>query len=142
MQLGWSSYDVLTLEFADPVAGETSVSDDKKFEDSYSLRFGLEYRLNDSWALRGGYLRDNKAVPDTHLEPTLPENARNLYSVGVGWNSNSLTVDAFFMLLTQDDREITTSTKTIMIDETEVAFNGKYEGSALLFGVTLGYALD
>jgi len=140
MQLGWSSYDKLVLKLEDPVAGETELADDKMYKDSYSLRFGLEYRLNEAWAIRGGYLRDNEAVPDTHVEPTLPENKRHLFSLGFGWNSDNWSVDGFFVLLTQDDREITTSTKTILGGA--VPFNGTYTGGANLFGVTLGYAIN
>ncbi len=69
MQLGWSSYDKLVIELTDPVAGQTELEDEKNYEDSFSLRFGLEYRINEAWAVRGGYLRDNNAVPDTHVEP-------------------------------------------------------------------------
>jgi long-chain fatty acid transport protein len=145
MQLGWSSYDVLTLEFDKPVGGEKTVSDDKKYEDSYSLRVGLEYRINEAWAIRGGYLRDNRAVPDAYVEPTLPEGDRHLFSLGFGWKMDNFSVDGYFMLLTQDDRTITNSTK--FYDATETApqlakpFNGTYTGGANLFGVTLGYAL-
>lgn len=139
MQLGWSSYDKLVLKLEDPVAGENELASDKKYEDSYSLRLGLEYRLNDAWALRGGYLRDNAAVPDAYVEPTLPENKRHLYSLGFGWNSGAWRVDGFFMLLTQDDREITNSVHEVL---GSVPFNGKYEGSATLFGATIGYAIN
>jgi len=142
MQLGWSSYDKLVLTLNDPVGppGDqtNTIEDDKNYEDSYSLRFGLEYRLNESWAIRAGYLRDNNAVPDAYVEPTLPENKRHLYSLGFGWKSDNFSVDGYGMMLTQDDREITNSEKTILGG---VPFNGMYEGSAWLFGLTFGYAI-
>ncbi len=148
MQLGWSSYDSLAVEFEQPVAGRRKISDAKKYEDSYSLRFGLEYRLNESWSLRAGYLRDNHAVPDNYVEPTLPEGDRSLYSLGFGWRSDAFSIDGYAMMLTQDDRDITNSTKEILDDpnipnppDSGTPFNGKYEGSAWLFGLTLGYAI-
>jgi len=101
MQLGWSSYDKLELTLEQPVGappGETTISDEKNYEDSYSLRLGLEYRINESWAIRGGYLRDNNAVPDDYVEPTLPEGTRDLFSIGFGWNNNNFTVDGYFLL--------------------------------------------
>ena len=132
MQLGWSSYDKLTVKYADPVGGATESTADRMYEDSYSLRFGLEYMVNEDFALRAGFLRDNKAVPDKYLEPSLPEGDRNLYSVGAGYKINDLTIDAYFMLLTQEDRKITGS---------DFGFNGTYKGSANLFGVSFGYGL-
>ena len=134
------SGDILTIEFDQAVGGETTHSDEKKYEDSYSLRFGLEYRINESWAIRGGYLRDNNAVPDSHVEPTLPEAKRDLISLGFGWKNENFTVDGFFLILMQQDREITTSTKTILGGA--VPFNGTYTGGANLFGITLGYAIN
>ncbi len=148
MQLGWSSYDKLQVEFEQPVAGRTVISDDKNYEDSYSLRFGLEYRVNECWSVRGGYLRDNHAVPDNYVEPTLPEGDRSLYSLGFGWRSEAFSIDGYAMMLTQDDRDITNSTKEILDDpnvpnppDSGTPFNGLYEGGAWLFGITLGYAI-
>ena len=132
MQLGWSSYDELTVKYDDPVGGATESTVERNFEDSSSLRFGFEYLVNDDWAVRAGYLRDNNAVPDANLEPSLPEGDRNLYSFGVGYTIDNLTIDAFFMLLQQDDREI---------DDSVYVFNGKYTGSANLFGISFGYGL-
>ena len=132
MQLGWSSYDELKVEYDAPVGGQTVSAVDRNYEDSYSLRFGLEYMINEQFAVRGGFLRDNKAVPDDYLEPTLPEGDRNLFSIGAGYTINNLTIDAFFMLLQQDDRTIETS---------EFGFNGTYKGGANLFGVSLGLGL-
>lgn len=130
MQLGWSSYDELKLVFDKPVGGSTESIAEKKYEDSFSLRFGLEYMVDDQFAIRMGYLRDNHAVPDNRVEPTLPEGDRNLYSVGLGYKMDNLTIDGYYIMLTQDDREITNS-----VD----GFNGTYTGMANMFGVSFEY---
>ena len=132
MELGWSSYDELTVKYDDPVGGATESTAERNYEDSYSLRFGLEYLINEQIAIRAGYLRDNKAVPDANVEPSLPEGNRNLYSFGLGYTMDNFTIDGFFMLLQQEDREI---------DNSDYMFNGKYTGSANLFGISLGYGL-
>jgi long-chain fatty acid transport protein len=140
MQLGWSSYDELVVKFDDPIGPDqiTETVAEKNYEDSYSLRFGLEYRM-DKLALRLGYLRDNRAVPDEFVEPTLPEGDRNLYSIGAGYTMGDITIDAFYMLLTQDDRKITTS-KVPITANSPSTFNGEYKGLSNLFGLTLGYS--
>ena len=120
--------------------GISEFEDPKNYEDSYSIRLGLEYRLNESWAIRGGYLRDNKAVPDAWVEPTLPEGDRDLFSIGFGWTNSSWTVDGYFLILNQSDRQITNSEHDILGGA--IDFNGLYEGSGTLFGVTLGYAIN
>jgi len=138
MQLNWSSYDVLTIEFDDPVAGQTKTEAIRNYEDSYSLRFGLEYRYNEQLSLRAGYLRDNHAVPDEYVEPSLPEGDRDLYSVGVGYKMGNITLDAFYMYLHQKDRTITTS--ELEVNGQPYPFNGTYKGMSHLFGATVGYS--
>ncbi len=130
MQLGWSSYDELKIVFDDAVGGSTESVVERKWEDTASLRFGLQYSVNEVFDLRLGYLRDNKAVPDERLEPSLPEGDRNLYSIGFGYKLNELTIDGFYMLLTQDDRTISNSVE---------GFNGTYTGLSNLFGLSFQY---
>ncbi|MHB2154001.1 OmpP1/FadL family transporter [Calditrichota bacterium GD2] len=129
--IGWSSYDVLKVEFKDPVGGKTETISERKYQNSASYRFGMEYRLNEKLALRAGYMRDNHAVPDERVEPSLPEGDRNIYNIGFGYKMGNITIDFAYMLLLQDDREITNS-----VDD----FNGKYESLANLYGLTIGYA--
>ncbi|MHB2149917.1 OmpP1/FadL family transporter [Calditrichota bacterium LG25] len=129
--IGWSSYDVLKVEFKDPVGGKTETISERKYQNSASYRFGMEYRLNEKLALRAGYMRDNHAVPDERVEPSLPEGDRNIYNIGFGYKMGNITFDFAYMLLLQDDREITNS-----VDD----FNGKYESLANLYGLTIGYA--
>ncbi len=131
MQLGWSSYDELTIKFDDPVAGKDETVAEKGYEDSYSLRFGLEYRYTESLAFRAGYCRDNHAVPDENVEPDLPEGDRNCYTVGIGYKMSDFIIDAWYFYLSQDERKITDSNHE---------FNGTYTGMGNLFGVTLGYS--
>jgi len=128
---GWSSYDKLVVEFDQAVAGETRNVSERRYEDTYSLRFGMEYRIDESWTLRSGYLYDRHAVPEAYVEPSLPEGDRHNYSIGLGYNWQNITVDAAYQILLQDDREITNSVQN---------FNGKYSGLANIFGMTIGYA--
>jgi len=129
--LGWSSYDKLIVEFEEPVAGNSATVAEKNYKDSHSLRVGAEYRLNDALAMRAGYLRDYHAVPDKMVEPSLPEGDRHLYSFGLGYKVSNYIIDAFYMYLEQDDREITNS---------ELNFNGTYKANGHLFGMTVGYS--
>lgn len=129
---GWSSYDKLIIEFDDPVAGLNEIETEKNYEDTYSLRFGLEYRVVETGlSLRAGYIWDRHAVPDDYVEPTLPEGDRHNYTVGIGYRFGSLNIDAAYHSLLQDDRQITNSVHD---------FNGKYTGMANLYGLSLGYA--
>jgi len=135
VQMGWSSYDELVLEFEDPVGGQSGRSSIRNYEDTYSLRFGLEYQLFSSLALRGGYIIDNKAVPDKYVEPSLPEGDRNIYSVGLGYQFQfekflDVTIDAAYVFLDQKDRTITDSIN---------GFNGTYKSLANMYALSVGW---
>jgi len=69
----------------------------------------------------------------------LPEGDRNLYSVGVGYKINNITLDAYYMLLQQEDRTITNS--NLEVNGQPFPFNGTYKGLANMFGMTIGISL-
>ena len=128
---GWESYDKLTVTFDDPVGGSTETTSNKNYQNSASMRLGLEYRLNDQLALRGGYMRDNHAVPDADVEPSLPEGDRDIYNLGIGYKMGAISIDGYYMLLLQKDRVITNSVHD---------FNGTYKAVSALYGLSFGYA--
>jgi len=128
---GWESYDELVVKFDDPVGGSTETVSEKNYQNSVSYRLGLEYRLSEDLALRAGYMRDNHAVPDEDVEPSLPEGDRDLYNFGIGYKFSALKIDASYTLLLQEDREITNSVHD---------FNGTYKSIGHLYGLSFGYA--
>ncbi|NOX89905.1 MAG: transporter [Calditrichaeota bacterium] len=129
--MGWHTYDRLKVTFADPVGGEKETVSPRNYSDSFSLRFGIEYRLDPHFTLRAGYLWDYHAVPSAYVEPTLPENDRHNYTIGLGYRLKSWSVDVAYQILLQDDRNIKQSVNN---------FDGKYTGIANLYGLTVGYA--
>jgi len=128
LKIGWSSYDKLVVTFDDPVAGQTETSTEKNYQDSYSLRFGLNYQVDESLAVRAGYSRDEQTVPKEYLEPSLPEGNRHNYSIGLGYKIAGFSIDGFYHVLLQDDRSSTLE-----------GFSGEYSGLATLYGFSLGY---
>lgn len=128
---GWHSFDQIKVRFDQPVAGQTESVNPRNYKDSYSLRFGLEYRLDKHLTMRAGYCWDYHAVPAAYVEPTLPENDRHNYTIGLGYRMNHLSLDIAYHILLQDDREV----KGSVYD-----FDGIYTGIANILGLTLGFA--
>ncbi len=129
--MGWHTYDEIKVMFNQPVAGQTESVNPRNYKDSFTLRLGMEYRLDEHFTLRTGYAWDYHAVPSAYVEPTLPENDRHNYTIGLGYHINQFTVDAALHLLLQDDREVTDSVYN---------FDGTYTGLANIFSLTFGYA--
>ncbi len=128
---GWHTYDRLTVNFDQPVGGSTVSESPRNYQDAYSLRFGLEYRMEEGVIVRAGYAWDKRVVPSAYVEPGFPENHRHNYTVGLGYKFKGFTIDAAYHLLLQDDRKIENSVHT---------FNGKYTGLANLYGLSVGYS--
>ncbi len=131
LAMGWHTYDQVKIDFAQPVAGQRTSVNPRNYKDTFSLRLGLEYRLDRHFTMRAGYAWDYHAVPSAYVEPTLPENDRHNYTVGLGYRDRHFSVDAAYHILLQDDREV----KNTVND-----FDGTYSGLANIFSVTLGYA--
>ena len=131
LQIGWSSYDKLAVDFKEETAAVTDISSDKNWEDVYSIRFGAEYRFDEALAFRVGYMQDNSPIPDETLDPMLPGGDRDLFTFGLGYKMDQFTIDGAYMILFQEDRKITTS---------EIDFNGEYKSIAALFGISFGYS--
>ncbi|MHB2149919.1 OmpP1/FadL family transporter [Calditrichota bacterium LG25] len=127
----WSSYDELKITFKDPVAGQTESVNPRHYQDSYSIRFGLEYRMENNFTVRAGYCWDQHAVPDEYVEPGLPESDRHNYTLGLGYRIHRVSIDLAYHLLLQDDREVSNTVHN---------FDGKYTGMANLYGLSVGYS--
>lgn len=137
--VGWSSYDKLTVNLTtgppdphqqnQPVQkGEVQIKD---WTNAYLIRFGGEYKYNDQFTFRAGYIFDKTPQPDKYIEPVLPDANRNDLTVGVGYHfSQQITIDAMYMLVLFNDRTVTSSPYSLP---------GTYKSSANLLGIDVGY---
>ncbi len=131
VQIGWSRYDKIVVSLDKTVNGETEMVMTKNYEDSYSVRFGLEYKIDTSLALRAGYYWENSSVPSRYVEPSMPDGKRHNYTIGFGYQFAGISFDGFYHIVLLDDRTVTNSIH---------GFNGDYSGLATLYGLTLGYS--
>ena len=92
---GWSTYDEIKVRFKDPVNGQYSSVQPKKWEDVFSYRFGVRYRMSDIYTFRAGYVFDKAPVPDSNLDPQLPDGDRHVYTAGLDWKLWDKTVLGF-----------------------------------------------
>ncbi|MGO1003574.1 OmpP1/FadL family transporter [Lysobacter sp. CA196] len=104
------------------------------WEDTMMYALGAEYDLSDSFTLRGGVAIDETPTNDHARTPRLPDNDRNLYSIGLTWNANEhLSVDAAYTRITIDSPTINT------VSSSGSTLQGSYKGHADLFGLAAQY---
>jgi len=137
--IGWSSYDKLevtfeTYDLAPTVPGVQNVqSADRNYENTFIVRAGMEYKINNDFTLRGGLLLDKNPVQKEYVEPTLPDADRIGFNIGFGYKfTENLSLDFSYLLLTFSERKVTDS---------KFGFNGTYQNMAHLLGIDLSYNL-
>jgi len=96
----WSKLDRIATEYLDPVwrdlftmGGVNSTWMILSWKDATQIRFGAEYSLNPTTALRAGYANDPAPGPDSTLNILFPTHTFNVFSIGVGKTIGDLQLD-------------------------------------------------
>lgn len=129
---GWSSFEVLVIDFDDGIEEATAIEDVVRregWDDAYNYRIGFNYGFGNS-ELRLGYVYDETPQPETAVGPLLPDANRNGFTIGYGFQGNRMSTDLALMYLPFDTREV---------EESMNDFLGTYDITAWLFGATFGW---
>lgn len=126
----WSSFDTLPLTFE----GRPDLSSvvEELYQNSRIYRFGVEKRLSERFALRGGYYFDETPSPVESVSPLLPDADRHGLAAGFTWRSGRFKVDVANWYLIFKER----STEGLQRDN----YNGTWKNRAELFAVSFGYS--
>jgi long-chain fatty acid transport protein len=93
--------DVLWKPFTEAEGRDVRVLD---WKDATQIRFGAEYMLNATTALRAGYYNDPAPGPETTLNILFPSHTFNAFSAGVGKTIGDLQLDFGFEYLSGNKR--------------------------------------
>jgi long-chain fatty acid transport protein len=126
----WSRVETVGLNFEDESLG-TLIEED--WHDAVALRMGVEWRVSDRWALRGGWYFDQSPMPTKSIDPLLPDSDRVGLSFGAGLQSGAWTFDAYGLGLIVEDR----STRGRSLR----GYDGTYASGALVGGLNVTLAI-
>ncbi len=97
----WKKLQTIPVTFADPVwnavfgaGGPYDRTDELLWKNTTMLRFGAEYLVTNSLAIRAGYTNDPNPGPIETQNILLPEFKYNWFTAGFGYSSRSFTVNA------------------------------------------------
>lgn len=128
---GWSSLDVVTITRDN---GAVLGNEDYHWSDSNLYSLGAEFDLNEAFTLRGGIGRDETPTHDVNRSPRLPDNDRNLFSVGATWHATpKLSIDAAYLRVNIKDTPINATSST------GTRLTGEVSGNANVFGLGATY---
>ncbi|MCA9730837.1 MAG: outer membrane protein transport protein [Deferribacteres bacterium] len=132
MWFQWSVFDQLQLDFENESTPDQTIPFD--YEDSWQLRLGGEYALNEKLDLRAGYIFDKTPQPIESVSPLLPDDDRHDISVGIGYKTGRYVIDAGYMFVNIGER----STVENGVGMNHNGFNGTYNSRADLFWASFG----
>lgn len=126
----WSSLREVRINFDNP---DPDSVEPFEWKDTYFAALGAEYKLSDTWTLRGGVAYDETPTSLEHRTPRLPDANRIFYSVGATWAiSEAFDVNFAYTRIEPRDPKIDTTSGGSRVF-------GDYDGNANLFGVSAQY---
>lgn len=135
--VGWSSYDVLAVNFIDP--DYTDLASPRDYEDTFIGRFGFEYRLSPALSLLGGVYYDNHPVTPEKVSPSLPDANRLGFSGGFDFKvSQKFGISASYLFIRSQENTVTNSQEDYTAGISP--FNGTYNSLANIFSLSLSYS--
>ncbi|HEV8238072.1 MAG TPA: outer membrane protein transport protein [Thermoanaerobaculia bacterium] len=141
---GWSSFEEVVIKGDDPTAsavfGPNATPAQSRgtvipegWDDAMNYRLGVRLDSGPTTQWRFGYVYDETPQPEEVVSPLLPDANRNGFTAGYGSTGPGLKWDVSVMYLKFDQRERHRSLPN------EPTFNGTYDTTAWLFGLTIGW---
>jgi long-chain fatty acid transport protein len=136
----WSSFKefVIEVDNPDPVPDQTETFEEN-WKDSYVIRGGLQYMVNENFALRAGVLYDKTPQPVESMDPILPDADRLAFTGGFGYKSGNFVIDVAYQYEPFKDRE--SANRSLVLHPLTGANLGlgTYSTTAHLIGVSIGF---
>jgi len=126
----WSSYDQILIQYIGDDAGRPVIRNLKNYKDTFRVNFGTEYKLNDTWAVRAGYVFDKSPINEKAMDTMVPVDDRHIASIGAGYSTNDWTIDAYYGRIFGENLSGTS------IKGETVKYS---HGHSDLYGITFGY---
>ncbi|GAA4378694.1 OmpP1/FadL family transporter [Hymenobacter koreensis] len=134
----WSEYEKLEFTFDQPVAGATTSSSVRDYENSFTFRLGGQYQLMDALTLRAGGIYDISPVKDGYVTPETPDANRVGVSAGLSYKfGEKFGIDLSGQFVSLQER---TQTQQQLIDNNVTdRVAGTYKTSIVIPGIGLNY---
>lgn len=128
--VGWKAYDTLAFDYADNTSTLVDTKSARMYKNSFAFRFGGQYKLSESFALRLGIAYGITPVQNGYMTPETPDANRINYTIGVGYTFHKRYGVNASLLFTTFKREDT---------NIETQLSGTYQTNVLVPGLSLFY---
>lgn len=105
----WSSVGNSDVKIRDTNGqlGSFTIPRERNWDDTVSLRLGVEGDLTDTWSMGGGIAWQPSPVPNKTAEPGFPRGDTLVYAIGGSYNLPQLSIDVGYSIHDFDDRSVT-----------------------------------
>jgi long-chain fatty acid transport protein len=146
----WSEFENFAAAFSPtpifvPLAVPvTGFSLPQRWNNTSTVRLGSYYKINESWEGRGGIAIEQSAIPNSTLNPAIPDADKLTLNAGVGYTWNNYSIDFGYMAVFYKTRKVTNSELEGLPATGPLGFAGapgkdKYSTFANFVNVSLGF---
>jgi len=103
---GWSSLGNSDITLLSPSENPLILPRERNWDDTLSLRLGVEGELSEQWSIGGGIALEPSPVPDKTAEPGFARGDALVYSLGASYNLPDLSIDVGYAFYDFDTRAV------------------------------------
>ena len=137
---GWSAYEKLILTFDEAITipgmpSMANLSATKNYENSFAIRFGGQYNVNERLDIRAGIYYDSTPIQEDYYNPETPGMNKLGISAGLSYRPmKNLSIDAALLTIQGLGKD-----GSYTVSGTEV-FSGSYTSVAYVPSIGVSYA--
>jgi long-chain fatty acid transport protein len=133
--VGWKSFETLPVDFQGGATDRTLI---ENYDNSWSIRTGIEHSFQNRWAGRAGFSFVNTPVPNETVTPLLPDMDRYNFNVGVGVPfGGRYVLDAAYLRVETEGRRGRIVERTSTTQTAAQLNGGFYRLNANIFSLSL-----
>lgn len=129
----WSNYRSLDIHFRSPISA--TLSQPKKWKDTWAFALSAEYLPVEWLALRAGYMLETSPINAKNADYLIPSNGRQYFTLGAGVLWDQWTVDLAYTYIKVRDLSFDTAAQY----HPATVYPGKSKVTAHNVGVSVGY---
>ncbi len=100
----WSGLADTDIQLSSPTLSLLDLPQRRDWDDTFSLRLGVEGELNKTWSVSGGLAYEGSPIPDATVEPGFSRGDAFVIAFGASYNLPELSLDIGYSLHTYQDR--------------------------------------
>lgn len=118
----WDEVGDIEIDFALPVMPDAK--QEQNLHDTLAYKLGAQYAWTKTFRVRGGYIYNRNATPESTFRPSLPDTDTHFLTTGFGWDLGDVTIDGALQLVFYETRTVDNN-----VDGNELTSSSSIDGT-------------